>query len=213
MLRLDIRRLRRWQWVRPLAGVSGTICWSENGERSASIALAVDLMERDWGVARLNFSIDGQPRMQVIPIVSEPCRYGGRRFYFQCPRSGRRCEVLYCVGGVFASRQVQRLSYLSQSLDGWQRRQRTCSKIEARFNGIDGRGPPRGRNRARLLQRWERLEDEANELANERLAGLIWRLGLAKGWLGGVSEDQLHGVGAGRLGCRAQATSDGGSER
>jgi hypothetical protein len=69
-------------------------------------------------------------------------RYGGRRYYFLCPKHGRRCEVLPMVGGVFASRQAGRLTYQSQSAD----------QIDK------GKPRPRGRNRERLVEAWSEAD-------------------------------------------------------
>jgi hypothetical protein len=45
---------------------------------------------------------------QEIRFVSRPCRFGGRRFFFECPATGRRCSVLWRPPGAkrFACRQA-----------------------------------------------------------------------------------------------------------
>ena len=43
-------------------------------------------------------------REQHITIVWTPCRFGGKRPWFQCGCCGRRVVRLYIVGGVFARR-------------------------------------------------------------------------------------------------------------
>ena len=65
----------------------------------------------------VQFNLNGDPRVQEIQLESRPMRYGGRRYFFLCPKHGRRCEVLSMVGGVFASRQAGRLTYQSQSAE------------------------------------------------------------------------------------------------
>ena len=100
------------------------------------------------------------PRVQEIQLESRPMRYGGRRYYFLCPKHGRRCEVLPMVGGVFASRQAGRLTYQSQSADQVDRMRDRAHRLEkapmarqgkaqaARAeSGAPGRGVERGGQR------------------------------------------------------------------
>jgi hypothetical protein len=158
-LRIDIRQLRRSGYVRAGERRSGVWTWSRRGERVGSIGFAVDLTDPDNGRAELDYSVNGERRQRTIHVEAAPCRYGGRRFYFRCPRSGRRCELLCGVGGEFASRQHQRLTYFSQSETPLDRLQRAKNKAEARAFGTNGNPRPRGRNRERLNDRWADLED------------------------------------------------------
>jgi hypothetical protein len=59
------------------------------------------------------------------------------------------------VGGVFASRQAQRLTYQSQSETEVDRLQDRARKPEKRLWPDKGKPVPRGRNRERLLEAWE----------------------------------------------------------
>lgn len=163
-LRLDIRRLRRLGFVRPGAAVSGVIRWEQDGQDAGSIGLSLDLMELSGGHAKLTFAVQKESRQQSITVASEPCRLGGLRYYFICPRSLRRCEVLCCVGGVFASRQYHRLSYSSQTEDPLGRLHRARLKAESRLYGKGGRAVPRGANRERLVARWIAYEEATDQL-------------------------------------------------
>lgn len=59
-----------------------------------------------------------------IPLVSTPCRYGGKRYWFICPMSrsgkycGKRVGVLYKDGDYFACRHCYDLTYSSRNLSG-----------------------------------------------------------------------------------------------
>ena len=157
--RLDIRWLRKQGCLAPGALVSGSLTYGD----ASSIGFSIDLRDPDDGFA--DFTVVGEPRTQRIAIMASPCRFGGRRFYFWCTHSWRRCEVLCLVSGVFAARQAHRLNYASQSQDQLARLQRAQAKVEARVNGTDGRrGPARGRNRARLADRWDELETAIDEV-------------------------------------------------
>ncbi|MFN3815158.1 hypothetical protein [Brevundimonas sp.] len=159
-LRFDIRRLRRSEFIRPGARVSGTWSWSRAGVRTGAIGFTIDLTDPANGFVELDYTTNGERRLRVVSLDAAPCRYGGRRFYFRCPRTGRRCELLCCVGGEFASRQHHRLTYSSQSETPLDRLQRAKDKAEARALGTDGRPRPRGENRERLVERWSDLEED-----------------------------------------------------
>jgi len=59
-----------------------------------------------------------------IPIISTPCRYGGRRYWFRCPwyangrYCGRRVANLYLGDEVFACRHCYNLTYESRNVGG-----------------------------------------------------------------------------------------------
>jgi len=162
--RLDMRALRRAGFIRPNATTSGSWGWTCRGQPSGSIGLSIWIGAQGEGEAVLSFSVNGQPSGQRVAIVSTPCRYGGRRYYFLCPASGRRCEVLCFARGAFACRQAQRLSYHSQSEDQLGRLYRARDKARARLDGGGDRPRPRGANRERLVQRWIDLEEAADDL-------------------------------------------------
>lgn len=154
-LRLDIRVLRRRGFLVPGAVTSGSQSWTRRGEETGSVGVTVDLGNPDAGFVVVNFSLNGDPRSQRIELTSQAMRYGGRRYYFRCPKHGRRCEVLPMVGGVFASRQAQRLTYQSQSATEIDRMQDRARRHEKRLWPDKGKPVPRGRNRERLLDAWE----------------------------------------------------------
>jgi hypothetical protein len=124
----------------------------------------MDLVDLDRAIAVLTYSANGEPKSQTISVEAEPCRFGGHRFYFRCPSNWRRCTVLACVNGTFASRQAQRLTYVSQSDDPLGRAYRARDKAEARALGQDGHPRPRGANRKRLVRRWIDREEAADAL-------------------------------------------------
>ena len=53
-------------------------------------------------------------REQYIATAWTPCRFGGKRLWFQCGYCARRVLRLYIVGGVFACRHCHRLGYESR---------------------------------------------------------------------------------------------------
>ncbi len=154
-IRLDLRVMRRQGFLVPGAITSGSQSWSRRGEETGSVGVTVNLGNPDAGLVIVRFSLNGDPRVQEIPLASRSMRYGGRRYYFLCPKHGRRCEVMPLVGGVFASRQAQKLTYQSQSATEIDRMQDRARRLEKRLWPDKGKPVPRGRNRERLLAAWE----------------------------------------------------------
>jgi len=169
--------LRRKRFLEPGATVTGPYSWTRAGERSGAITLTVDLSNLANPHARLAYVADGESKVQVVQMVAEPCRFGGHRYFWLCPVSWRRCTTLAYAAGRFASRQVQRLTYASQSADALERLQRASAKAEAKALGKNGHPRPRGANRARLVERWMELEgawdDKFAETALRRFGRLF----------------------------------------
>lgn len=141
------------------------------GEESGSVGVTVNLANPDAGFVVVRFNLNGDPRVQEIQLESRPMRYGGRRYYFLCPKHGRRCEVLPMIGGVFASRQAGRLTYQSQSADQIDRMRDRAHRLEKRLWPDKGKPRPRGRNRERLVEAWS----EADSAFENMFAATIMR--------------------------------------
>ena len=154
-IRLDLRVMRRQGFLVPGGVTSGVQRWTRAGEETGSVRVSVNLADPNAGFVVVRFSLNGDPRVQEIPLASRSMRYGGRRYYFVCPKQGRRCEVMPLVGGVFASRQAQKLTYQSQSATEIDRMQDRARRLEKRLWPDKGKPVPRGRNRERLLAAWE----------------------------------------------------------
>jgi hypothetical protein len=69
-------------------------------------------------------------REQRIATVWAPCRFGGKRAWFQCEYCGRWVVRLYVVGRVLACRHCHRLGYDSQLETPHQRGSGRAQKIQ-----------------------------------------------------------------------------------
>ncbi len=159
-IRLDLRVMRRQGFLVPGAVTSGVQRWHwvATGQETGSVNVSVDLSDPVSGLVTVRFNLNGEPKVQTIDLTSVPMRFGGRRYYFICPQSGTRCEVLPIAGGVFASRQALRLTYQSQSSDRVDRLRDRARKLEKRLWPDKGKPKPRGRNRQRLIEAWVRAD-------------------------------------------------------
>jgi hypothetical protein len=145
-LTLDINRLIRQQCIVPGNHLAGTLTWGNN---VASIGYEASLVSPDTAWVRLQYSVNGQPEDYLVRLTSTSCRYGGRRWWWKCPRSGRRAAKLYLPPGgtVFAARHVYGLAYRSQRLAALDRshdrQRRLYRKLGASYDYFDQCTPPR----------------------------------------------------------------------
>ena len=177
-LRLDMRIFRRQGLIRPGERTAWTVSWSRGGQPSGSISVEMDLTNPANCFAILSFTADGQLRSQTVVVEAVPCRFGGLRYFFHCPRTFDRCVTLCGVGGHFASRQYHRLTYYSQSEDHLGRMHRARAKAEAKVVGSSGRPRPRGANRERLVGRWIHCEEALDDALSEMVARRFGHFGL-----------------------------------
>ena len=121
-------------------------------------------------------------REQRIAIAWTPCRFGGKRPWFQCGRCARRVVRLYIVGGVFACRHCHRLGHASQLETPHERGTGRARRIRMRLS--DGTDDPFGEfpSRPRFMhrttyERWRRAHDDAEERSAMGLMNFVERLG------------------------------------
>lgn len=173
-LRLDMRALRRRGLLREGCIISSPWRWTWNdGETAGTIEVMVDFSVSADRIIVLTYAAGGEARRERVRVEALPMRFGGFRYYFRCPVSGVRCEVLACAGGRFMSRRGARLSYASQSADAWSRLLSTKSRLEALLWPDTARAPRlRGARRQRIFERWARLE----EVADQQLRHMVEKL-------------------------------------
>lgn len=178
MLALDIRILRRLGVVATGECIIDTVHWSIGGLSTSSARLRIDLsdVERGGVMTIIGDMTDGAIK-QHVSIEMVPSPFGGRRCYFICPFTARRCEVLYYAGGRFGSRETQRLSFAVQGMNAASRARRKAAKLGSRLCGSDGQPRPRGSNRINMVSFLRRAEYEAQVLYLDRLRNLADRSG------------------------------------
>jgi len=181
-LRLDVNRVTR--------GVRGHLRGLRDGERIQADPFAWSwtvhseaepwarvlitlTMDRWRGYARLQFDVDHWsratgPQDQTVQMETTPCRFGGRRWWWVCPATGRRCSKLYLPNGGtrFLSRGpgAYRLAYASQNGGPLDRSHGRLARLHRKMGGdygyADDPPPPRPkgmrrRTYDRLVAEWE----------------------------------------------------------
>jgi hypothetical protein len=165
-LTLDINRLLR-QWnILPGGRGFGTLKWSNatTGEDVGSLSYKACLVDAEDAWLRLRYSVNEIPQDYRVGLVTTPCHYGGRRWWFLCPRSGRRVAKLYLPPGgtMFAARVAYRLAYRSQrgtALDrSHDRQRRLYRRLGTEYEHFEQAPPPRPKGMHRRT--YERLTAE-----------------------------------------------------
>jgi hypothetical protein len=175
---LDAAALRRADYFHPGGKVSGSWAWwwGDDPEPAATVGIEIDLIkledpnyrvyyasrDRETGVAE-KVDIKG-----ALLQTSPP--YGGVRWWFACPRCGRRRRVLYLPRGGhsirFACRRCHSLRYTSQRESGAYRMIRKARKLWRRAGSKDNLEPTEKPKWMRL-RTFERLV-EAGQDAMDR---------------------------------------------
>ena len=119
--------------------------WTRHGEAAPWATVDVDLsLYQDRGSAQLSFDVAHYHRptglrQQTVLLVTTPCRFGGVRWWWVCPATGRRCAKIYLPdGGLrFLSRGAgaYRLAYASQRGDNMQRSHGRLARLHRRLGG------------------------------------------------------------------------------
>jgi len=118
-LSLNLSHLFKTGWLKQGAWICGTIVGT--GEEAASIGFEARLGEKD-GYVRLHWTStnrrSGEKRQceNRIELTTRAQPFGGRRWWFVCPRTGQLAERLHLPSGAdtFACRKAYRLAYRSQ---------------------------------------------------------------------------------------------------
>lgn len=176
--RLAIAALQKRGALKP-----GAYCvwrWSRGDETFASIGV-----HGEKGGVRLTYSASvnsGPPRRvdEHVTLNLRPCRLGGERAFFCCPRCARDVLNLHLASGRFFCRVCSRLTYSSRRERSRDRNLRAADKLRRRLGGEAGAlnpiaARPKGmwrRTYDHLIASIERREGQAFE----ELAGWMMKL-------------------------------------
>jgi hypothetical protein len=173
---------KRWTWTR-----------HDEAKPWAMVEVRLSLRQ-DRGLARLTFNVPHHhrptgPQDQTVELVATPCPFGGVRWWWICPATGRRCAKLYLPNGglrfLSRGRGAYRLAYASQRADDMQRSHGRLARLHRRLGGqyrfVDEPPPsrPKWMRRAtygRLRAYWEEQVERHDAIFLVRAERLIGRL-------------------------------------
>jgi hypothetical protein len=173
-LKLNLNELIKLGAVQPGGKAHAVVTWpgAYSSEPVASCVLKSDLSDGARGWMHLELGAVEQS----FSLVTQPRHFGGRQWYFRCPRTDRRVSVLWKPPGArcFLSRQAwgRQVAYGSQfqnrheraGLAIWAARYRLGGADYADFNG-ELPPKPKGmhwRTSEREIARIEALENASN---------------------------------------------------
>lgn len=165
--RLNLRKMTRDGVLVP--GATTTWHWSNGllvtiSANEASIELAY----------RYTFAEGERDVRAPVRMERTPCRFGGSRSWFNCPRCNRRVAMLY-LWGYPACRTCCRMGYPSQSEDAIDRSWRRTRKIEERLGGEWPARKPKWMRQTTYDRLWEAGCRE-EEIRNEELLAFMARM-------------------------------------
>jgi hypothetical protein len=132
------------------------------------------VIDSTWYFRRCSMTNDEAVSKEIQSLQVTRPNFGGRRWWFTCPRCGRRAQKLYLPPGRgdFACRHCHRLSYDSRSRDAHERHQEHARAIRLKFGGsasLFDPFPPKPRGMwERTYLRWQE-EYERHALASMHL--------------------------------------------
>jgi hypothetical protein len=184
---LDLYRLLRQRVLGP-GSRAGSIVWSEvySGRETARIGYE-SFMGEDSGRVRLTYTItspwSGEKHSADywVQLVTTAQPFGGRRWWWVCPRTGDLVSKLYLPSGgrVFASRKAYRLGYRSQRESPHDRALSRAFKLRRRLGSNGGIGDyierPKGMRQRTFDRMMERVE-KAEAVCNANLLRFVQQL-------------------------------------
>ncbi|MFH1159212.1 MAG: hypothetical protein V1721_10105 [Pseudomonadota bacterium] len=142
---------------------------AETGERLTAISYEADTRDPCNAFLRIHYTFtESQKKIDCkVRLSRTEAHYGGGRWWFICPSTGKRVAKLYLPSGgdIFASRHAYRLAYESQSECPLGRAIRRKWSIAKKIGGQDWPRRPKGMHRTTFERLWGkagRMEDIAD---------------------------------------------------
>lgn len=183
--RIDLAWLIRTGRAVPGSLRYGSLSWNIGGEPAGSISYEADMRDLDAPELRLSFTRGSEPDRehvrQTVRLTWTRPHYGGRRWWFTCPYSGRRAGKLYLPpwGDRFAGRAAWRLGYQSQRVEHSQRPFDAMFRLQKKLGCNEGYDGGLFRPKGMHRRTFERHLDRYLELDAQcavTMCGLVNRL-------------------------------------
>ena len=190
-LTLDLLCLLEQRRLVPGLALAGSLTWTNTRTEAyvGSLGYESDL-GAERGCMRLSYTTsrgngDKHDLDYSIELETTPQPFGGRRWWFLCPRTGERVAKLHLPPSAltFASRKAYRLAYRSQRETACDRARSRAFKLRARLGAGGGIGDvvprPKGMHLStydRHLDRIWRVEDVV-EAHGQALLAKLQRIG------------------------------------
>ncbi len=129
-LQISTSNLKEWNYLKSGRIKSGTITWSSDGNRTASVSIEVNT-QSEQPYIEFNYKYRDEPRNYKVKLVSVPSNLGkGVLWYFLCPQTNKRARKLYLIDGYFLHREAFNGLYACQT------KSRETREFDKTFGGI-----------------------------------------------------------------------------
>lgn len=188
-LTLDLPRLLKQRSLVPGLALAGSLTWTNThtGAHVGSLGYGSDL-GAERGRMRLSYTIsrrdgDKHDSNYWIELETTTQPFGGRRWWFVCPKLGTRATKLYLPPGAltFASRKAYCLGYRSQRETAHDRAISRAFKLRHHLGASGGIGDPIFKPKGMRWATFERELDricDAEAICDANLAAFARKLGL-----------------------------------
>jgi len=180
---LDINRMVKQGSIQPDTYCNGSWIWTvkDTGEQTSSISYTSDTRDPRNMYLNVRYTIvsTDEKHDYNIQIECTQLHFGGHRYWFVCPYTGRRVTKLYGAHGAdkYGSRHAFNLSYASQSENRTDRAFRKRWKILDKLDGeYDDLIKPKGMH----WKTYERLTDKYSlneQIINRGMLAFLQRKG------------------------------------
>ncbi|MEX2437150.1 MAG: hypothetical protein WD509_01050 [Candidatus Paceibacterota bacterium] len=104
-IKLDVWKLKKWGYLEMNSCLSGTVTWTR-GYNKSRIGIEVKISNSECYVI-LDYLSNGEPIKYKVNLVTIPSNLGkGEIYYFECPKTFKRCRYLYSIGKYFYHREA-----------------------------------------------------------------------------------------------------------
>jgi hypothetical protein len=176
---LNIEQLRQAGALMPGLRTSGQLHWAFATDQLGSANFEAVLATKD-GYLHLDLQLPSSSATQRISLTATKLYFGGARWWFICPVTGKRVGRLHLPPGAsqFLSRRAHGLTYACQTEDVCDRAVRRSRKLMMRLDAEAGSRwiplKPKG-------MRWTTYVRHANEIKHlERISDGRWQKLVAK---------------------------------
>jgi len=174
---IHLSKLKEWDYLNPGQIKEGTLSWSMNGKDTGSISIRVNTLTEE-PFLELDYKCGDIPINYQVKLVRLPSNLGiGYVWYFLCPKTQKRCRILYLVDGYFYHRRAFTGCYYEQQIESKQWRklrvlfdnsfkiEKAYEQIQKKYLKTHYKGKPT-KSYLRLLKQLDKSSQETfNELS------------------------------------------------
>lgn len=107
---ISLTDLKAWGYLEPNQIKQGSVSWSFNGQKRASIGITVNTYNEPQAYLLFHYTIDGNKAIKYkVNMFQKPSNLGkGFIWWFMCPQTNRPCRKLYLNNGYFLHRDAMK---------------------------------------------------------------------------------------------------------